>query len=355
MITARVGNELFEALLAAAGRAVTEAGGRIAAANVLSACLSRAAGPNPAALPSAVPWPRVEWRPADLAVVPAGAVAAEAVASMRECGWRAGGDLGWDATVLAGLRTAISAAGRNGRAATDARDLAMALLDDRDVRTQEALAGYRTDRASMVRRLRESGPGTDVRPWAPAITELTRLGAVGRFRHAQPVTAFLRRRIGRQDRLPAVLHTVAAEADRHAVRLRHRVVEPIHLIVAVLSVQDQILATGAELSGSLSRRAVAARRLHDGLRRGQAPEWLAADLAVTGAAGEPGPGAAPHEPDWSPSTRAALRRADEDGSLLRPAGFDDVLAAVVALDDPAVPRLLSRCGIESGELVITTS
>jgi hypothetical protein len=91
------------------------------------------------------------------------------------------------------------------------------------------------------------------------------------------------------------------------------------------------------------------------LRRGQAPEWLAADLAVTGAAGEPGPGAAPHEPDWSPSTRAALRRADEDGSLLRPAGFDDVLAAVVALDDPAVPRLLSRCGIESGELVITTS
>jgi hypothetical protein len=355
VITARVGNELFEALLAAAGRAVTEAGGRVAAANVLSACLSRAAGPNPAEPPSAVPWPRVEWRPADLAGVPAGAVAAEAVASMRECGWRAGGDLEWDATVLAGLRTAVSAAGRDGRATTGARDLAMALLDDRDVRTQEALAGYRTDRASMVRRLRESGPGSDVSPWAPAIAELTRLGAVGRFRYAQPVTAFLRRRIGRPDRLPAVLHAVAAEADRHAVRLRHRIVEPIHLIVAVLSVHDQILATGAELPGSLSRRAVAARQLHGGLRRGQAPEWLAVDLVVTGAVGDVGPGAAPREPDWSPSARAALRRAGESGSLLRPAGFDDVLAAVVVLDDPAVPRLLSRCGIESGQLLITTS
>jgi ClpA/ClpB-like protein len=356
----RVGAGIVNALNAASSRAVADANGLVTGPNVLAECLRRVLRPGSTArLASVVPWPRVEWVPADLGGVPAGAIATEAVAALRESGWRAhhasptaAPAVEWDQAVLAGLRTALATAATAGLARAGVVHLLFALLANPDVRTQETLALYHTDRLSLLREVRErSLRERESAPWLPGLTYLALFGATAGTWYARPVTSAIRRTVSRRAQLPPMLYALAAEADRYAVRMGRATVQPLHLVVAVLGLEEQLAATKTDLRPAWRRHSAAALRLYRGLPAGQTGEWLAADLDGPVAEASAGPGATRHEPPWSGPARATLAASARMEGLFRQVGADDLLIAVTESGDQPAARLMSRCGLTPDALI----
>ncbi len=353
---AHVGRALQEALNAVARRADAEANGLATAPSLLAECLARVPGFAPETDPAprladVTPWHRAEWQEADLAAVPSGALAAQAVGALREAGWRAAADRvpAWDVSILAALRAALAASGTAGTPLASPARVAVALLRDPDVRTQDVLRAYRRSRPAAVRHLDSPAvaAASEV-PWTPAASALAEAEPRWRrpFRRLAGAIPRPRRASGSAPVLPPVLGVLAAEADRLAVRLSHHVVEPVHLVLATASLEDQLsrAVPPVWMDPGARRRSEASARLWRAISPAAAVAALAVDLAAPGpaiAGHRPVPG---HGPQWSADAADALSAAATRETAIHPAGSDDLLHVVLGLDDPAVSRFLQRCG-----------
>ena len=276
-------------------------------------------------------------------------------------------DLDWDSTVLTALRTALSASRRRTYIGTGARDLAAALLRD-----------PRCVRRTCSRP--DIGPiGTSIGAPADARSgRRPRRDPVG-ARAIASVTPSSARSAGSgtRNRSPRSCGGVIGHPDRlagRAARCRGGGRPARRPGEASSRRADPPDRRGAQRAGPDPRyRRRTARQPEPARRCGPADARRPAPWSGTGVAGRGSRddrccrvrvapkisrGRVRRRPRTGRGHRTRGRRSAEPtraARLLRPAGFDDVLAAVVALDDPAVPRLLSRCGIESGQLLIMTS
>ena len=282
------------------------------------------------------------------ATEPAWAVDAS-TALLREWRWRQAsrsarlrtpGDApGWDGTVAGVLGEALVAAAAAGVRHACTVHLLLALVSDVDGR----LAAARD---------------TEGEPYAPAVDDLQAVGAVripvGVVERL--IQRHLRRRLARVGRYGVVLHALAEEVVRQAVRAGSPTVTTAHGLLAVLALSDQLAETGKQLADW-------ARPGNDG---GEALrcQGVSVDLVAPADPAPERPGTSEQRDDhvawlersgprWSAAMREALDRAVRVAaeSGYREPGTAHLLVALLADLDGAAARLVSAAGAEPSDVV----
>ncbi|MFB4317706.1 Clp protease N-terminal domain-containing protein [Actinomadura sp. 21ATH] len=272
----------------------------------------------------------------------AGTPAPEAAALLREAEWSArerrearGKDdrpgVPPSGALAAAVDRALRAARELGVGRAGPAHLLMGLLHDPGNRASEALLERGLGREEVLARLavhpsaREEGT-----PHAPAVDGLRNMGLLtGRGKYWGGLAAKL---AGGGLGSP-VVPSVRLEADRQAARLGHPDVTTVHLLVAMLVLDEQLAASGD--------------RLRDGLLRFNGAAALLRERGVTSAAVAAAAATAGGGPAWRAVTRARLLSKERGDAST---GTVHLLAAL--LDDPDDPcgPLLASAGVDTAEL-----
>ncbi|MEW2359436.1 Clp protease N-terminal domain-containing protein [Spirillospora sp. NPDC029432] len=244
------------------------------------------------------------------------------------------------AALAAAIDRALLSAREHGAARAGTTHLLIGLLQDPGNRASEALEERGLDRREVLARLAvHPSAREDGTPNALSVDGLRNMGLLtrrGRF------WGGLAAKLSGGGHGSPMVPTVRLEAERQAVRLGHATVTTVHLLVAMLVLDEQLAAAGDRLRDDLAGLNGAAGLLRE---RGATAAAAAAASAGLAPAGE----FVPDEdgPAWRALARAR-RLAQERGDAST--GTVHVLTAL--LDDPDDPcgGLLASIGVDVAEL-----
>ncbi|WP_433337541.1 Clp protease N-terminal domain-containing protein [Spirillospora sp. CA-294931] len=249
--------------------------------------------------------------------------------------------------LAAAIRQAFPHAHERGVSRTNATHLLMGLLHDPGNRACEALLEQRLDRDELVARLAEHPSAhQDGTPHSDAIEGLRNLGMLDQERGK--LWGGLARALSSGGFGSPIVLTVRQEARRGAVRLGHSTVTTVHLLLAVLALDDQLTSAGLRLRDGLERNNTGAESLR--ARGVTLPTALdAATELIPADQTEPG---SPVPLKLSDGAEQALTRARLSANARKDpsTGTTHLLGALLA--DPGDPcdTLLTTLGVDTGEL-----
>jgi hypothetical protein len=295
----------------------------------------------------------------------------EVAATLREAAWvvsgfrharvlRDDGDVRprWSRGVRLAVREALSDAQSRGLAVAGVPHLMTSIL--RHGPHARDLLDRDRGLADQLSEALERGPWLDAsaRPLAPSIAILGSYGGLrGGPLWLRPLILVARTTTTHSLRGGPVLYVLQQEAVRQCVRLDHRRVAPVHLILAVASLHEQAEAMGERLIRRAARYNAAGKMLADLGGPYRVLVAAAADLGESKAPSSstnPVPGA--QGPGWYPEwTEDAVEATDRSQALARRLGHgqpapDHLVAALIDPADPAVGVLLQRCGMDANSL-----
>ncbi|MEV0154913.1 Clp protease N-terminal domain-containing protein [Micromonospora sp. NPDC050686] len=283
----------------------------------------------------------------------------EASAILREAGWRAREPRlrssatpppAWSAAVWEVTRSALADAGSVGVTDAHAMHLVPGLLADPGHRSRRLLDAVNLDAERVMARM---PVGVSVREAGEPIDDLVKtLKLLGVLDSRYPLPARIAGgllRVARPRPEGPVLRVVEQEALRAAVRLGAPEIGPEHLLVGITAVHEQLGIAGERLRSDL----VPANRAGELLtRRGIDGPSLRRQLALSAAHGGGAPGlrAAIDDPARSPSTTAALDRAERYGTGSRWTGTSHLLLALLTESGEVIDPLLNAMRVAAGKL-----
>lgn len=265
----------------------------------------------------------------------------------------------WSAPVCAALRRAGREAAAAGMPWIGLEHLLLGLLDEADpsVRALAERGGW--DVAAVVRRLRAGGPVAAPLPDTPPLVQMLQMfGAIDQSDGwlVRWIPRWMARMSARDPQLGGpVLACLEEEALRQAVIVGHRSVQSDAVLLAVLSMDEQLEATGQRLRPPYPRHNQGGRILAefgvDRRRAQRAAEGLTEDggqLAAEESAQRFWGGGKPGDPPWDGH---AVQLLDRAGALARAAAHPDIgtshlLAAAVRDTGSAAVRLLTELAVD---------
>jgi ATP-dependent Clp protease ATP-binding subunit ClpA len=151
--------------------------------------------------------------------------------------------------LVAAIGQALLCAHELGVSRANATHLLMGLVHDPGNRASEALLERRLDRDELIARLAvHPSAHQDGTPHADSVNGLRNLGVLTQ---RGPFWGSLARALSSGSFGSPVLPTVRREARRQAVRLGHPSVATVHLLLAMLALDDQLTTTGHQLRDEL--------------------------------------------------------------------------------------------------------
>jgi hypothetical protein len=247
---------------------------------------------------------------------------------LREAQWKAtpdqaAGSTPWTAGLVDTASSTLQAAMNLGVSHAHSVQLALGVFADPTNRASEALAACEIDREETLEALRAlPSARTDGAPWTPAIDQLDEDHAL----EAEEKPGFVGRLFSRHHDA-STLPALRAEAVRQAVRLGASQVDERHLLLAIVSLDEQLAA--------------AERGLADGL---EGENDAAANLRTSGVAVEQLVGlwldpAVPILPELWPSADTSTWTAPAVAAVFEKAGTTAVFADLAQL--PSVREALN--------------
>jgi hypothetical protein len=297
--------------------------------------------------------------------------------ALREAGWwvyrgadddnraqaeQRGGAPSWTATLCAALDRAGREADNAGARRLGITHLLLGILDADEPSTRSLAAALGLDFTALVKQLRTTEPETSPRPFTPLVDLIAPFGAIEE-KAPWPVRWIPRMvaRLTARDRRwrGPVIPGLEAEILRQAVRSGHREVQTSAVLLAVMSLDDQLKTAGRRLrdpyiahnnAGQVLRSAGVdpdrVRAVAEGLTEegGHLPDAESAKRFW--GTGKPG------DPSWG---RAAARVADRAASIAeqrehRDVGTSHLLAAMLDQADSSAVRLLLEAGVDLEDL-----
>lgn len=264
-------------------------------------------------------------------------------ALLREAAWAASEDEvppRPTGALTAALAQALMRAGELGVSRANASHLLMGLLHDRGNRACEALLERRVNREDLLARLAvHPSARQDGTRHPDGVAGLRNMGVLN---ERGMYWGRLARVLSSGGFGSPVIPTVRLEAERQAVRLGHSEVTPVHLLLGMLSLDDQLAEAGLRLRAKWARTNKGAELLRE---RGVTLAAMVDALAEPSTADPFRP--TMHEEIGRLLTRARLR-CHERGDPST--GTTHLLAVLVA--EPAEPcgPLLASLGVDTAEL-----
>ncbi|GAA1828431.1 Clp protease N-terminal domain-containing protein [Actinomadura chokoriensis] len=264
-----------------------------------------------------------------------------AAALLREAAWTAIGDEAPPrptGALTAALAQALARAGELGVSRANPSHLLMGLLHDRGNRACEALLERRMDRDDLIARLAVHPSARQDGTRQPAALDALR--NMGMLTERGRYWGRVARALSGGGFGSPVVPTVRLEAERQAVRRGHSEVTPVHLLLGMLVLDDQLTEAGLRLRPEWARTNQAAELLRE---RGIT---LA---ALVDALPEPDT-AVPFRPTMQEETRRLLTGARLRCHELKDpsTGTGHLLAVLVA--EPGCGSLLTSLGVDTEEL-----
>ncbi|MFI0353186.1 Clp protease N-terminal domain-containing protein [Actinomadura sp. 9N407] len=308
----------------------------------------------------------VHWASEERAADPASAGDPAVVALLREAEWLArqstgrrgkqhpdGGQpppeiqhpLPTDA-LAAAIRQAFLHAHERGVSQANATHMLMGLIHDPGNRACEALLERRLDRDELIARLSvHPSAHQDGTPRSDGVEGLRNLGVLNQG--GWKLWGGLARALTSGGFGSPIVPTVRQEARRQAVRLGHSNVTTVHLLLAMLALDDQLTTTGLRLRDGLEQNNTAAELL-----RAQGvtlPVAVNAAELVPAERGEPG---SPVPPKLSGGAEQALTRARLNANERKDpsTGTTHLLTALLADPDDPCNALLAAVGVDTDRL-----
>jgi len=296
-------------------------------------------------------------------------------ATLREAGWwvyrgadqdkraqaeRTGGSPTWTSELCTALDRAARAAEVVGATRLGVSHLLVGLLDTPDQSLQSLLTSLKLDPAALTKEVRARQPATAPRPFTPVVDLMAPFGAIEERNRwfVRWIPAVVARLTSHDRRWGGpLLAGLEMEILRQAVRSGHSQVQTSDVILAGISLDDQLHAAGrrlrqpyvahnqagrvlAEVGISLPR----ALRVAEGLtERGEVVpiERSAKRFWGSGKPGDPAWGqAAAHVMDWAGTMARRLHHDD--------IGTSHLLAAALDQEDSSAVRLVAELGGERG-------
>jgi hypothetical protein len=195
----------------------------------------------------------------------------EATGSLREAMWARQGDKkmrvnprtrlwptlpAWSKEVHEAIQYSLAIAEGKGLNQSATVHLLIALLDGQDSRAIQVMRGCGLEPGSLQNYLNQTrAAGRGSRPWTPALDLLEGMGFTGPGGFLpQALASFLCYRAKKGAPGGLLLHVLQAEAARHSVRLGHSRIAPVHLLLAVISLANQVAQRSAVLRVDLAPR-----------------------------------------------------------------------------------------------------
>jgi hypothetical protein len=287
----------------------------------------------------------------------------EALAALREAAWASasesqpmggGSTLGlappWTGSVLAAVRWALILASEAGVKYAGSAHLMIALLEDQNSRAYELIRRSDIGASEAARLIEQGGSlGSNARPWTPTADVLRIAGLAGD--RAWPLrVAAAALRSGAFSKIPSgpVIYVLEDEANRQCVRLGHRRVALVHLVLAVASLGDQLVVAKTRLSPRLAPFNRAGSILGNSGAAYRSLLCESADLDNSDAQTSPRlPPTKRRGPDWTTDAVAATEQASVVAASFRhrKVGSDHLLAAILDKPDGDLRLLFQRCGV----------
>ncbi|MFC5752842.1 Clp protease N-terminal domain-containing protein [Actinomadura rugatobispora] len=247
--------------------------------------------------------------------------------------------------LAAALAHAFLRARELGASRANETHMLMGLMHDPGNRAGEALLERRMDRDDLIARLavhpsaRQDG--------TPHTLSLDGLRNMGMLTQRGRLWGGLARTLSSGGFGSPVLPTVRLEARCQAVRLGHSHVTTVHLLLAMLAVDDQLTAAGQRLRAGLAEHSTGAELLRGRGVTLPAAVKAAADLIPVDEDRPDSPDPTDHPAARQAMTRARLHfKEREDGS----AGTTHLLTVLLADPDDPCDALLAAVGVDTGEL-----
>jgi ATP-dependent Clp protease ATP-binding subunit ClpA len=248
--------------------------------------------------------------------------------------------------LVAAIGQALLRAHELGVSRANATHLLMGLVHDPGNRASEALLERRLDRDELISRLAvHPSAHQDGTPHADSVNGLRNVGVL--TQRGRMFWGGLARALSSGSFGSPVLPMVRREARRQAVRLGHPSVATVHLLLAMLALDDQLTTTGHRLRDELVRSNTGADLLRTRGVTLRAAVNAAADLIPVDQR-RPGPPA----PSEEPGVEQALTRARLDSHERNDptTGTTHLLTALLADSDDLGTTLLAAIGVDTDEL-----
>lgn len=269
----------------------------------------------------------------------------------------------WTPDVCAALVRAGREAAAAGVDCVGVEHLLLGLLDEDHGPVRSLAAATGLDVAVTVRRIRARAPRGAPQPYEPPLMELLQMfGGIDQQEHwlVRWIPRWMASAAVRDARLSGpVLACLEEEALRQAVLVGHHSVQTGALLLATLSLEEQLTASGQRLRAAFAPHNQGGRLLADlgiDLRRAQGVVESITDdgtrLPAEEAASRFWGSGKPGDPDWN---EHAVRAMDRASGLARDRGHTDIgtshlLTALLEDGGSAAARVLAKLGVDPSQV-----